>query len=65
MSQSKTVTKRPSTDKASTASKTLAVVEDEVAIAGVGPRNLKFHTVDEQWQHWAFAQLGLEFVGPT
>ena len=66
--ESKTVTKRPSTEKASTASKkskTPAVVEDEVAIVGAEPGNLKFHTVNEQWQRWACALLGLEFIGAT
>ena len=66
----KTVTKRPSTEKASTCtaskkSKTPAVVEDEVAIVGAEPGNLKFHTVNEQWQRWACALLGLEFIGAT
>lgn len=58
--------KRPNPGKASTASKKSKTVdEDGLAIVHEEPGNLKFYTVDEQWQHWACAQLGLEFVGPT
>ena len=57
-------TKRPNPDKRSTASKrSKTVVEDEVAIVSAEPGNLKFHTVNVQWQRWACALLGLEFIG--